>query len=45
MLYKGRIIFSGTPNEVKNTADPIVLQFKKGQAEGPITANNSQDIS
>jgi len=41
MLYKGKIIFSGTPAEVKNTADPVVLQFINGQAEGPITANNS----
>ena len=38
MLYKGRIIFSGTPNEVKKTDDPVVLQFINGQAEGPITA-------
>lgn len=44
MLYKGRIIFSGTPDEVKNTTDPIVLQFINGRAEGPISVNNSQEI-
>jgi len=44
MLFKGRIIFSGTPDEVKNTTDSIVLQFIKGRAEGPITDNNSQEI-
>jgi len=41
MLYKGRIIFNGTPDEVKKTTDPVVLQFIYGQADGPITTNNS----
>ncbi len=37
MLYKGRIIESGTPQEIKNSQDPIVQQFITGAAEGPIT--------
>jgi len=37
MLYEGRIIAVGTPDEVKNTRDPIVKQFIYGEAEGPIT--------
>jgi phospholipid/cholesterol/gamma-HCH transport system ATP-binding protein len=41
MLYQGRIIFNGTPAEVKKTVDPVVLQFINGQAEGPITAISS----
>ncbi len=36
MLYNGRIIFAGTPNEIKNTKDPIVHQFITGAARGPI---------
>src|SRR3989338_34138 len=30
MLYNGRIIISGTPDEVKNSKDPIVQQFITG---------------
>jgi len=41
MLYNGEIIFSGTPNEVKNTTDQVVLQFINGRAEGPITGISS----
>ena len=37
MLYNGRIIAVGMPNEVKNTKDPVVKQFIHGEAEGPIT--------
>ena len=37
MLYDGRIISVGTPDEIKNTKDPIVKQFINGEAEGPIT--------
>ncbi|MDP2913941.1 MAG: ABC transporter ATP-binding protein [Candidatus Aminicenantes bacterium] len=36
MLYEGRIIALGTPEEIKNSADPIVQQFIHGRAEGPI---------
>jgi phospholipid/cholesterol/gamma-HCH transport system ATP-binding protein len=37
MLYKGKIITIGTPDEIKNTKDPIVRQFITGAAKGPIT--------
>jgi phospholipid/cholesterol/gamma-HCH transport system ATP-binding protein len=37
MLYKGKIIFEGTPGEIRGTPNPIVQQFIKGQARGPIT--------
>ena len=37
MLYKGRIIEIGAPEEIKNTKDPIVKQFITGAAKGPIT--------
>ncbi len=36
MLYGGRIVFEGTPEEVKATQDPVVRQFVEGRAEGPI---------
>lgn len=38
MLYEGEIIEVGTPEEIKNTANPIVKQFITGSAVGPITA-------
>jgi len=37
MLYKGKIITIGTPDEIKNTKDPTVKQFITGAAKGPIT--------
>ena len=36
MLHEGRIRTSGTPEEIKNSEDPIVRQFITGSAEGPI---------
>lgn len=39
MLYKGKIIATGTPEEIKNTNDRIVHQFITGEAWGPITRN------
>ncbi|MCX5686263.1 MAG: ABC transporter ATP-binding protein [Candidatus Omnitrophica bacterium] len=37
MLYNGKIITVGTPDEIKNTKDPIVRQFITGAGKGPIT--------
>ncbi len=37
MLYEGKIIEVGTPQQVKNTKNPIVKQFIMGAASGPIT--------
>ncbi len=37
MLYKGRIIAVGTPEEIKRSSDPVVQQFITGAAWGPIT--------
>ncbi|MBL7068399.1 MAG: ABC transporter ATP-binding protein [Candidatus Omnitrophica bacterium] len=42
MLYNGKIIFAGTPDEIKNTKDPVVHQFITGASEGPITENSNQ---
>ncbi len=38
MLYKGQIIETGAPDQIKNTTNPIVRQFITGSAVGPITA-------
>jgi phospholipid/cholesterol/gamma-HCH transport system ATP-binding protein len=36
MLHEGRIVFTGTPEETRNTSDPLVRQFVEGTSEGPI---------
>ncbi|MFH1305578.1 MAG: ABC transporter ATP-binding protein [Candidatus Omnitrophota bacterium] len=37
MLYEGKIIATGTPDEIKNSRNEIVKQFITGSAKGPIT--------
>jgi phospholipid/cholesterol/gamma-HCH transport system ATP-binding protein len=36
MLYEGRIIQTGTPQEIRDTDNPYVKQFVTGSAHGPI---------
>jgi len=36
MLYKGKIIAQGTPDEIKKESDPRLIQFVTGNPEGPI---------
>lgn len=36
MLYKGKIIWQGTVEELEKTDNPYVIQFVKGNSEGPI---------
>jgi phospholipid/cholesterol/gamma-HCH transport system ATP-binding protein len=42
MLYEGKIIASGTPEEFKNSEDPVVAQFIAGDTQGPILENSAQ---
>lgn len=37
MLYDGKIIAVGTPNEIRHSSDRVVQQFITGSAHGPIT--------
>ncbi len=37
MLYKGKMIFVGTPKKLEKTDNPYVQQFIQGKYEGPIT--------
>lgn len=37
MMYKGKIILEGTPEEIQKTHDPVVHQFINGLSKGPIT--------
>jgi phospholipid/cholesterol/gamma-HCH transport system ATP-binding protein len=36
VIANGRIVFSGTPAELQATEDPLVLQFLRGEPDGPI---------
>jgi phospholipid/cholesterol/gamma-HCH transport system ATP-binding protein len=36
VIANGRIVFSGTPAELEATRDPLVLQFLRGEPDGPI---------
>jgi phospholipid/cholesterol/gamma-HCH transport system ATP-binding protein len=37
MLYNGGIVETGSPEEIRTSANPLVQQFIKGEAVGPIT--------
>lgn len=37
LLDRGKFIVSGTPDEMKNSTDPLVRQFVHGLLEGPLT--------
>jgi phospholipid/cholesterol/gamma-HCH transport system ATP-binding protein len=36
MLYEGRMVFSGTPDETRAATDAVVRQFVQGSSTGPI---------
>jgi len=40
---QGTIIASGTPDEIRNSADPEVQQFIRGEADGPVPLKLSKD--
>ncbi len=40
MLHSGRIVASGTPQEMKQSTDPRVQQFLFGLVEGPLTEDD-----
>jgi phospholipid/cholesterol/gamma-HCH transport system ATP-binding protein len=37
MMYKGKIILEGTPEQIQSATDPVVHQFINGLSKGPIT--------
>jgi phospholipid/cholesterol/gamma-HCH transport system ATP-binding protein len=45
MLYQGKIIESGTPEEMKQSEDPVVVQFLSGSTEGPILEGSQDAIA
>lgn len=39
MLYGGKIVFEGSPEEIMQTEDEAIRQFVEGRAEGPISVH------
>ena len=44
MLHKGRVLEVGTPEQIKNSTNPIIQQFIHGEIEGPINFLGGEDI-
>jgi phospholipid/cholesterol/gamma-HCH transport system ATP-binding protein len=42
-LFEGRVVASGTPDEIKKNDNPILQQFINGHADGPIPLKLSKD--
>ena len=43
MLFEGKVIASGTPDEIKNNPNPVLQQFINGDPDGPIPLKLSKD--
>jgi phospholipid/cholesterol/gamma-HCH transport system ATP-binding protein len=41
MLYQGRVLAEGTPQEIRESSNPIVQQFITGSPDGPISFHAS----
>ncbi len=42
MMHEGKMIFTGTPDQVRTTDNPYVKQFINGSATGPIRDNSAR---
>jgi ABC-type transporter Mla maintaining outer membrane lipid asymmetry ATPase subunit MlaF len=36
MIFQGRVVYTGTPDEVRHTENAMVRQFIEGSSIGPI---------
>jgi len=41
LLYRGKVLAEGTPQEIQASADPLVQQFITGSPDGPLAFNAS----
>src|SRR3546814_18680856 len=42
VIANGKIVFSGTPAELEATSDPLVLQFLRGEPDGPLVFDTAE---
>lgn len=45
MLYQGKIIEDGTPQELRKSRNPVVTQFLSGSTQGPILEHSEDAIT
>jgi phospholipid/cholesterol/gamma-HCH transport system ATP-binding protein len=45
MLYHGQIIAAGTPEQMKQSDNPVLVQFLSGSTQGPILEGTSDAIT
>jgi phospholipid/cholesterol/gamma-HCH transport system ATP-binding protein len=45
LLFGGKLLFEGSPDEFVSSRDPAVQQFVEGQAEGPLTVEFARSRS
>ena len=45
MLYQGKIIEVGEPEQLKQSENPVVAQFLSGSTEGPILEGSQDAIA
>ena len=45
MLYHGKIIEVGTPEQLKQSQNPVVAQFLSGSTEGPILEGSKDAVT
>lgn len=44
MLHNGKVLQVGTPEEIKNSENPIVQQFIHGRIEGPLNFMENEEV-
>ena len=42
VLFEGRVVAQGSPEEIRSSPDPLVQQFLKGEPDGPIPLRRSR---
>ena len=45
MLYKGKIIEVGAPEQFRQSRNPVVAQFLSGSTEGPILEGSKDAVT
>ncbi|NBU98542.1 MAG: ABC transporter ATP-binding protein, partial [Spirochaetia bacterium] len=41
-IYEGEVIFCGTPEQIKESKNPTVIQFINGSTKGPMILDHSE---
>jgi phospholipid/cholesterol/gamma-HCH transport system ATP-binding protein len=41
-IYEGEVIFCGTPDQIRESSNPLVVQFISGKTKGPMTLDHSE---